>query len=73
MAPDVALGIGVDLDASPAVPGRMWSSWVSLKFAVTQMSSGTNIVELGAGLRVLRRRAAESLTTRPGCAAVTVV
>ena len=25
-------------------PGRMASSWVSLKFAVTQISSGTNIV-----------------------------
>jgi hypothetical protein len=37
----------------------MRSSWISLKFAVTQTSSGTNIARFGAGLRILADRGAE--------------
>ena len=40
-------------------PGRMWSSWVSLKFAVTQMSSGTNIAERGPGRHIFADRGGE--------------
>ena len=40
-------------------PGRIWSSWVSLKFAVTQRSSGTNMVRFVPAVRILSDRPAE--------------
>ena len=53
-------------------PGRMAASWVSLKFAVTQISSGTNIARLVLGW-TNSPTAAVRFTTRPACETVTVV
>ena len=43
MAFEHAVRIGVDADID-RIAGRTERSWVSLKFAVTQTSRGTNII-----------------------------
>src|SRR5947209_7273032 len=46
-------------------PGRIAASWVSLKLAVTQMSSGTNMVS-AVPVWAYSPTPADSCTTRPG-------